>query len=68
MKPPGYLCSLQDEVMNDDLLSTGKAQPVFVDKGDGERQAVHGLFSTGPVNKLILGLNGQNERCAHILK
>lgn len=48
--------------MNDDLLLVGEAQSVFTDEGDGEGDAVHGLLTTGPVNKLILSLDTDTTR------
>lgn len=52
----GYLCGLQDEVVDDDLLLVGEAQSVLTDERDSEGDAVHGLFPTRPVNKFILSL------------
>lgn len=50
------LRSLQDEVVDADLLLIGQTESVLADEGDSERLAVHGLLPTGPVHKLILRL------------
>lgn len=42
--------------MDADLLLVGQTESVFTDEGDSECLAVHGLFPTGPVHKLILCL------------
>lgn len=57
MSNAGYLRGLQDEVVDDDLLLIGEAQSVLTYERDGESKAVHGLFATRPVNKLILSLH-----------
>lgn len=51
-----YLCGLEDEVVDDDLLLIGEAQSVLTDECDSEGDAVHGLLPTRPVNKFILSL------------
>lgn len=58
----GYLCGLQDEVVDDDLLLVGEAQSVLTDERDSEGDAVHGLFPTRPVNKFIFRLQKNNGR------
>lgn len=51
-----YLCSLQDEVMDDDLLFITQTKFVSVDEGYSKCGTVHRLLSAGPIHKLILCL------------
>lgn len=54
----GYLCGLQDKVVDNDLFLVGEAQSVLTNECDSEGDAVHGLFPARPVNKFILSLRG----------
>lgn len=47
--------------MDADLLVIRERTSVFTDEGDRKRLAVHGLFTTGPVHKLILRLQKSTD-------